>query len=248
MGKVSTATLKRSIRYWLRHPPQEVDQITDIRHVICDGTFLEHRTGIYAMLNAITRRLVHAEFDVSEGAPALLAWYRTLATAGLSIHSATVDGNPHQIKYLIQVWPLITIQRCIVHVQRQGLSWCRRYPKRTDAKHLRKIFLQLSSVSTSLQAQQFITNLQAWEKRFGLAIDRSSDRGWVFSDLVRARSMVLKALPDLFHYITNSNIPKSTNLLENYFGRLKERYRRHRGLAPHHRPAYFQWYFYFVNH
>ena len=248
MGKVSTATLKRSIRYWLRHPPRQVCQVTDLRHVVCDGTFLEHRTGIYAMMNTTTRKLVHAAFDVPEGAQALSALYRTLAAAGWSIQSATVDGNPQQIKYLRQVWPIITIQRCIVHVQRQGLSWCRRYPKRTDVKHLRKIFLRLSAVTTFIQARQFVADCMAWEKRFGPAIDRSSDRGWVFSDLIRARSMVLKALPDLFHYITNSNIPKSTNLLENYFSRLKERYRRHRGLAPHHRPAYFQWYFYFVNH
>jgi transposase-like protein len=173
--------------------------------------------------------------------------YRALADAGLSPKSVTVDGNPQQIKYLREVWPTVTLQRCIVHVQRQGLSWCRRNPKRTDVKHLRKIFIRICSVKTSIEVRELIADVEAWEYRFGRAIEQSSDRGWVFSDLLRARSMLLNALPDMFHYVKNSHIPSSTNTLESYFSRLKEHYRHHRGLAVHHRDAYFKWYFYLGN-
>jgi len=173
-----------------------------------------------------------------EGGGRLLPVYQTLASKGLSPDSATVDGNPQQIKYLRLIWPSITLQRCTIHVQRQGLSWCRRKPKRTDAKHLRRIFLRLSAVQTPSHAQRFIADVVAWEKRFGVAIVQSTDRGWVFSDLFRARSMLLKALPDLFHFVSNPRIPNSTNALEGYFSRLKEHYRYHRGLAVHHRDAY----------
>jgi len=204
---------------------------------------LEHRIGIYAVMDADTKELVYALYGISEGARALPTVLRSLAVAGLSPESATVDGNTQQIKYLCLVWPSIILQRCIIHIQRQGLSWCRRNPKRTDAKHLRKIFLRICEVKTSLQARRFITDVVAWEHRFGLAIDQSSDRGWVFGDLLRARSMLLKALPDMFHYVANSHIPSSTNSLEGYFSRLKEHYRHHRGLAIHHRDAYFRWYF-----
>lgn len=197
-------------------------------------------------MNADTKQLVYGSYNVPEGAHTLPIIYRSLTAVGLSPESVTVDGNPQQIKYLHMVWPSITLQRCIIHVQRQGLSWCRRNPKRTDAKHLREIFLGLCEVKTSAQARQFTADVVAWEHRFGTAITQSSDRGWVFSDLLRARSMLLKALPDLFHFVSNSHIPSSTNTLESYFGRLKEHYRHHRGLAPHHRDAYFKWYFYFV--
>ena len=246
ISKLSTSTLNRCIWYWLNHPPECVYSLTTVRHLICDGTFLEHRTGIYAVMNADTKQLVYAAYDIPEGAHTLPIVYRRLAAAGLSPHSATVDGNPQQIKYLRLVWPSIKLQRCIVHVQRQGLSWCRRTPKRTDAKHLREIFLRICAVKTSTQARRFITDIATWEQRFGAAIDQWSDRGWVFSDLLRARSMVLKALPDLFHFVTNNHIPSSTNTLESYFSRLKEHYRHHRGLATHQRDAYFKWYFYLV--
>jgi hypothetical protein len=246
ISKLSRATLKRCIKYWLEHPPQSTYSLSNVRHIICDGTFLEHRTGIYAVMNADTKRLVYAGYDIPEGARVLPMVYRSLASAGLSPTSVTVDGNPQQIKYLRQVWPTIILQRCVVHVQRQGLSWCRRNPKRTDVKHLRKIFLRICSVRTFAEVREFIADVTAWEDRFGPAIVQSSDRGWVFSDLLRARSMLLKALPDLFHYVMNSRIPSSTNTLESYFSRLKEHYRHHRGLAVHHRDAYFTWYFYLL--
>jgi hypothetical protein len=246
ISKLSNSTLNRCIGYWLRHPPQDVYSLTTVRHLICDGTFLEHRVGIYAVMNADTKQLVYAAYGIPEGAHTLPMVYRSLAVAGLSPESVTVDGNPQQIKYLRLVWPSIMLQRCIVHIQRQGLSWCRRTPKRTDAKYLRKLFLRICTVKTSAQARQFIADVVAWENRFGAAIDQSSDRGWVFGDLLRARSMLLKALPDLFHFVFDNHIPSSTNALESYFSRLKEHYRHHRGLAIHHRDAYFKWYFYLV--
>ena len=69
------------------------------------------------------------------------------------------------------------------------------------------------------------------------------ERGWVISDLKRARSMLIKALPHMFHYLDDPAIPTTTNGLEGYFARLKNHYRHHRGLAITLRPNYFAWYF-----
>lgn len=246
ISTISNATLKRCIRYWLNHPPPSTKLEDDVRHIICDGTFLDNRLVIYVIMNADTHKLVYAAYGVSERRQSLLKVYRSLADQGIIPKSATTDGKPQQIKGLRRVWPSIKLQRCIVHVQRQGLSWCRRKPKRTDAKHLREIFLRLCDVKTKRQARQFTDDVIAWENRFGATIESSTDRGWVFSDLLRARSMLLKAMPNMFHYVANTRIPSTTNSLEGYFSRLKEHYRHHRGLAPHHRDAYFRWYFYLV--
>lgn len=191
-------------------------------------------------------QLIYAAYGVPEGGQRLFQAYQDLACSGLLPRTATIDGNPQQIKYLKKVWPKIILQRCIVHVQRQGLSWCRRKPKRTDAKHLRKIFLALSTVKSQNAVQRMKTNINTWERRFGPNISQSNVRGWVFSDLMRARTMILTAAPSLFHFVKNRRIPSSTNMLEGYFGRLKEHYRHHRGLAVHHRDAYFKWYFHFL--
>lgn len=173
-----------------------------------------------------------------------MLFYSELKQDGLEPKVATVDGNPQQIKYLQKVWPSIKIQRCIVHVQRQGLSWCLRNPKRTEAKYLRELFLILPTVKTKQQSQDFIKGVYAWENKFAIKVVTSPNRGWVFSDLLRARSMLLKALPDLFHYLDDPKITRSTNAIEGYFSRLKEHYRLHRGLSKNNRYNYFKWYFF----
>jgi hypothetical protein len=216
--------------------------LSEIRYLILDGTFLEHRKGIFAVMDAEYFSVVHAEPCVSEGPTPLRRLCQVLAERAVVPKSATVDGNPHLIKALRQQWASIVIQRCLVHIQRQGLSWCRRFPKRTDAKHLRLLFLQVMQIHTAEERTEFLAHVRAWERQHGRRIAGSPESGWVFSDLKRARSMLLAALPDMFHYLDDSHIPTSTNALEGYFARLKQRYRQHRGLAPHHRDPYFRWF------
>jgi hypothetical protein len=193
-----------------------------------------------------SHELLYGAYGIREGARDLQQLYGMLAQAGLHPESATIDGNPQQAKYLSLQWPYIRLQRCIVHVQRQGLRWCRRHPKRTDAKHLRQLFLDLTTVKNSMQREYFVRQVNQWDQRFGHAIRqaRRITGGWVFSDLALAAGMIVRSLPDLFHFVDNIEISSSTNPLEGYFSRVKEKYRRHRGLDRRYRENYFQWYFY----
>lgn len=245
MKRVSQSTVKRVINYWLKQTPhQSNDELSKIKHVIFDGTFLRRPRGIYAAMDSKTHKLLYAAVNVRESAKDLLDFYSELSKAGLYPESATTDGNTAQMKQLRLIWPEIKLQRCIVHVQRQGLSWCRRNPKRTDAKHLRELLLKLTEVKTKEESLRFIKGFYAWENRFGSGIEFSPNRGWVFSDLIRARSMLTKALPYLFHYIDDPKIARSTNALEGYFSRVKEHYRLHRGLSKRNKINYFRWYFF----
>jgi len=99
------------------------------------------------------------------------------------------------------------------------------------------------AIDTTAERDRFLSQVHHWEDRYGRRIAMKPERGRVFSDLKRARSMLLAALPDMFHYLNDHRIPTSTNGLEGYFGRLKQRYRQHRGLAKHNHQAYFLWYF-----
>lgn len=187
--------------------------------------------------------VLHGEYNICESRPDdLYRFFSALREHQLLPKSATVDGNTHLIKALRMYWSDIIIQRCLIHIRRQGLMWCRRFPKRRDAKALRELFLQVTSIHTEAQRDCFIAQFDSWERDYGHRIASSPERGWVFSDLKRARSMLLSALPDMFHYLQDSCIVTSTNALEGYFGRMKQRYRQHRGLARRHRQSYFAWY------
>jgi len=230
------------IKYWLLNPPSESKDLSGHRYLILDGTSLEKRRGIFAVMDAESFSVLYGTPDISEGPSDLLPFCISLAQRGLYPKSATVDGNPHLIKILRLLWPEIIIQRCLVHIQRQGLMWCRRNPKRTDAKHLRKLFLQMMSIHNHTERDCFLTRVNEWEQLYGHRVASLPEAGWVFSDLKRARSMLLSALPDMFHYLYDPDIPKSTNGLEGYFARLKQKYWQHRGLVQRHRSLYFRWY------
>lgn len=195
-------------------------------------------------MDAQKYEIVFGQCGINEGPRDLRVFCRHLQERGFNPKSATVDGNPHLIKMLQHWWPEIIIQRCLVHIQRQGLSWCRRNPKSTAGKRLRQVFLLVNKISTPRELTFFVEKVKAWEERYGKAIALKPERGWVFSDLKRARSMLLHALPNMFHYLEDVQIPKSTNGLEGYFARLRQRYRQHRGLAKERRHSYFQWYLY----
>lgn len=245
LKRVNRSTVKRVIDYWLKEAPYyNLGDLSAVKHIIFDGTFLRRPRGIYAAMDSVTHKLLYAAINIRESPNDLLQFYSLLSKAGFNLESATTDGNTAQIKQLKTIWPEIKLQRCIVHVQRQALSWLRRNPKRTDAKHLRELLLKLTEVKTKEESLRFIQGFYAWENRFGSGIESSPNRGWVFADLIRARSMIMKAIPNLFHYIDNPMIARSTNALEGYFSRVKEHYRLHRGLSKRNRINYFKWYFF----
>ena len=244
INKVSSSTVSRVIQYWLKQESPKVMDLEKVKYIILDGTYINHRTGLYVVMNGTDHRVIYGDYGISETGKHLKILYEHLQQEGLNPISATIDGSLQQIKYLKKAWENLVIQRCLVHIQRQGLSWLRQKPKRTDAIKLRALLLQVIYIKTKQQSENFIKAFNLWEDRYGLELIRSTNRGKVFSDLLRTRSMLLNALPNMFNYLDNPEISKTTNALEGYFGRLKQKYRIHRGLSPLKRKNYFKWYIY----
>ena len=132
----SPRTLHRIIAHWLHQPPPLAGEFSAARHLILDGTFLDRRKGVFAVMDATRFAVVYAAPEMAEGPAPLQPFCTTLAHHGFTPFSATVDGNWHVIRILRQVWPTIVIQRCLVHIQRQGLSWCRQSSKRPSTARL----------------------------------------------------------------------------------------------------------------
>jgi hypothetical protein len=236
------------INYYLEQaPPPAGLGLAQCQRLILDGTFLHRPRSLIALMDADSHQVVASQYPVSERSiPQLEAFSYRLMSKGLCPRSFTVDGNPTVMSVLHKLWPDVVIQRCIVHIQRQGLSWCRASPKTSYARKLRMIFLGVTSITTQVDRDKFIEDVMDSECQYGYLMDHRPDRGRVFSDIKRARSMLLRARPDMFHYIYDPQIPFSTNGLESYFSRLKGRYRQHRGLSRGKLSNYFDWYIHHV--
>lgn len=225
-------------------PDDDQIPLTQHRYTIIDCTFLKRYECIIVLMDGERYRVISGSYGVNEYSQPEVVWFlQPLKEQGLSPISCTVDGNRNLIRALKALWPGIIIQRCMVHVQRQGLSWCRQFPKRTDAKRLRKLFLQVTHINNHHDRSEFLKGFAQWEERYGSKIATQPERGRVFSDLKRARSMLIKAIPNMFHYLDDSNIPATNNGLEGYFSRMKSHYRNHRGLVVSKRANYFKWFF-----
>lgn len=239
--------LIRIISYWLHHHPDELESsLGKHKYLIFDGTYLHRPESIVAMMDAVTNQVIFGKYGVSEKSESqLTGFFETLKAKGLNPVSCTLDGNRQVIKVIKKIWPDIIVQRCLVHIQRQGLVWCRRYPKSIYARQLREIFLKVTCIKTKEKHDEFLKLVILWENRYGRGIGQKPEKGWVFSDIKRARSMLLKALPDMFPYLDDPAISSTTNSLESYFSRLKSHYRQHRGLSKNKLDNYFSWYFHF---
>jgi transposase-like protein len=239
--------LYRIINHWLKEePPNAISNLEKHQYLIFDGTFLHRPLSIVTLMDVGRNQIVSGQYGVSENSERQLnTFFKPLIAEGLNPVSCTVDGNPQAIKVIRTLWPEVIVQRCLVHIQRQGLMWCRRYPKTVYARKLREVFLQVTHIRTVEERNKFLELVIQWERQYGQYIDKQLEKGRVFSDIKRARSMLLKALPDMFHYLGNPNISFTTNGLESYFSRLKGHYRQHRGLRKKKLSNYFNWYFYF---
>ena len=65
--------------------------------------------------------------------------------------------------------------------------------------------------------------------------------------LPTACSLIINAIPNMFCYLNDEQIPFTTNRLESYFTHLKEKLILHRGLKFEAKKNFIKWYLHFKN-
>ena len=246
-SKHSKSKLYRIIDSWLaKDPPETRENLEQRKYLIFDGTFFHRPKSLLALMDTTTNSIICGKYGISERSEKQVrAYFNKLKTKGLNPISFTVDGNAHVIQAMRKVWPGVIIQRCLIHVQRQGFMWCRANPKTIYGRDLRKIFAMVTVIHNKAERDHFLEMVAKWEVEYGPDIKSRKKSGKVFGDIKQARSMLLNALPDMFHYLDNSNISFTTNSLEGYFSRLKRHYGQHRGLPKKNLENYLAWYLFF---
>lgn len=234
---------------FLEQSPKPQTSYASYTHVIFDGSFVYKRSiCIVVLIDAHSGIPILCSYNVKENSgPAMHAFFTALQHQGFQPKSCTTDGNPRVIKVLQQLWPTMRLQRCLVHVQRQGLMWCRIHPKTVMARRLRELFVQILSIRSYEEKDRWYTCFHLWEEQYADAL-RVQVRGWVMTDLKNAYTMLKNAEPYLFTYLAFPEIPATTNRAEGFFSHVKRAYKRHAGLALRHRASFIRWFTYFQQH
>ena len=222
-------------------------ELSPIQYVLYDGTYFGRNHCLISLMNALDQSILDSLHTFKEGYRNVLVWFQELKARGLNPLGITMDGEQSVIRAIHEVWPQTKIQRCLYHIQREGMRWLRSFPNTQAGRELRALLSTLASVKTFKDRDVFLELFHSWINAHYVFIKTLPRTNVSFKDLKRTVALIKNALPDMFHYLSDPNIPSTTNALEGFYSRLKSDYQRHRGLSPQHRISYLNWYCHLKN-
>jgi transposase-like protein len=215
--------------------------------MLYDATYFHKDGCLLNLMNGIDQKIIAHIYVRKESFQEAYPWFISLKQEGLNPSFITTDGERSIMRAMRLVWPAVTIQRCLYHLQHEGMRWLRTYPKTEAGKQLRALLAQINRIKSLAERDSFIRQYVEWLKTYQEYI-HSLPRGIIaYKDLQRTIVLINNALPDMFHFLSDPNVYSTTNPLEGFHSRLKTDYQRHRGLSKEHRIQYINWYCYFEN-
>lgn len=247
MSGYSHSKLKRIKNYWLSVTPKEQFEYKHVKEIIYDGTYFHKNGCLINLMNATNQNIISYTYTQKEGFYNVLTWFLKLKSLGFNPSYVTMDGERSVIRAFKMIWPKIKIQRCLFHIQREGMRWLRTYPKTQAGYELRFLLSNLSTIKSFKERNQFTRTFKQWLIKHKSFIQSLPMTNIAFKDLKRTINLINNALPDMFHFLKRHNVHSTTNALESFHSRLKADYQRHRGLTEQHKIQYLAWYCYFKN-
>jgi Transposase, Mutator family len=248
---LSKDTLQRTFYYFLSKAPLTPIIHHDNIHLRVDATYFKRFCVVCYQDNTISYTQLF-RFSDAERYEEIKEDLSNLQHLGLQIVSITCDGHKATLKAVKKTLPGVIVQRCLVHIQRMCLLWLTGHPSYDAGKELRVLVLLIHKIETPNDKQYWIQQLLDWETRFKDFLKEKSYKAtggyWYTHRSIRRSFFTMKrALPNMFCYLDDSNIPKTTNGIESYFGHLKNHLDLHRGLTKNNRINFIKWYIYFKN-
>jgi transposase-like protein len=214
--------------------------------LIYDGTYFHKNGCLICLMNASTQKIIASTYADREGFKSTYPWFEHLKQRGLSPDAVAMDGEISVLRALRMVWPKAKVQRCLFHIQREGMRWLRTHPKTQAGQELKELLSTLCYVKSFKERRIFVHAFDQWIERHNEFVQSLPQTEVAFKDLKRTIVLIKNALPDMFSYFGHS-LPATTNMLESFYSRLKADYRRHRGLSQKNKIGYLKWYCYYKN-
>jgi transposase-like protein len=243
----SASKITRIKNHWLDQIPEDQIDYSQVHYLIYDATYFHKDGCLLNLMNAINQRVISHIYVKKESYLDAYPWFSSLKRQGLDPECITTDGEQSTIRALKQVWPNAKLQRCLYHIQHEGMRWLRTYPKTEAGRQLRKILSTLCNIKTVKERRLFIRDYRLWLTQYHDFIRTLPKNIIAFKDLQRTIVLINNALPDMFYYLDDNKVFSTTNALEGFHSRLKTDYQRHRGLSKQHRINYIYWYCYLKN-
>jgi transposase-like protein len=249
ISKHGRKKLKRIKAEWLNQDtPALYKDYSKVKYLIFDGTYFTRKNTLLLFMNEADGKAISCCYVDSEDYENTYKMASELKRFGVRPKSVTLDGLKCVIAAVKDVWPEIIIQRCLYHIEHQGTMWLRSHPKTQAGRDLKEIFAGVTRISDNQGKELFTQRFNEFLGKHKEYIRSLSYKEVGYKDLKKAVTLIINANADMWHYLEDAKIPKTTNKLEGYFSQLKKDYGNHRGLAKHNRDSYLKWYCYYKNH
>ena len=173
-----------------------------------------------------------------------------MAYHGFNPECLISDGHPGIINACSVYWEDTRQQRCIAHFMSNmnkdlGIS-----PKTDIAKDLKKLVSSLFSVNNAEDRLCWEQRWLDYVEKYRNTISSMSFKTDMYENTIRIPKEYLSAFSvinnayerdEIFAFLENPNIPKTSNVIESVNGVLRELTRRHRGLSLEQRKSLIAW-------
>lgn len=250
---MSQSTLQRLFKFYLKSPPENTVESKGHVHLLIDGTYFENGLCLVLYYDYDIQYVQLFRQTNQEKFREIKEDLVNLKKLGTQIYSVTCDGHKSIMKAVAKTFPSVIVQRCVVHVKRQIKNYLGAKPQLIQARELLYYSKQITQIRSQEQAANWLIHVHDWYSLHETFINQKSvneltGRSWyTHKHLHQAATHLLNAIPNLFSYLNDEQIPKSTNQIEGYFAHLKEKLTLHRGLKLDAKKNFIKWYLHFKN-
>lgn len=207
-------------------------------HMLIDGTWFSEDHCLIVYRDADSKSTLYYRFAEKEDEYEISQDLTMFKSLRMRVSSFTTDGTEDIIRAIRYTHPHVTRQHCIVHIQRECLIWLTQHPKTAAGITLRRLVCQICDAKTTNDKLYWIKELNKWHEDYEEFILQKSvnketgELTYTHDNVRRAYVHLHKALPNMFKYIDEPDVPNNTNSIESFFGHMKDNLRIHRGAIP----------------
>jgi len=250
---MSERSISRLFKKFLQQAPVIPVKSKNHIHLIIDATYLPNGICLVLYYDHDIRYVQLYRTSNQEKLREITQDLQVLKTLGVNVYSVTCDGHKSILKAVAKVYPDALIQRCLVHVKRQCSLYLRKNPKLQVSQDLLAIVNCLTTIKNPEQCSYWLLSLHRWYQQHKETLMEESfnelkgEYRKTHEKLYSAYIHLYQAIPHLFYYLNDPEIPATSNRLESFFKHLKEKLLLHSGLRLEAKRNFIKWYLHFKN-
>lgn len=250
---MSQSTIQRLFKRLLNDAPAVPIRSKGKVHLLIDGTYFPNDLCLILYYDHDLRYVQLYRHTDQERYKQIKEDLDNLKKLGVDVYSVTCDGHKAILKAIKKVYPLAIIQRCLIHIKRQSRNYLSAAPQLQAGQELLKISNRVTAIKSHEQCGLWLLSIKNWEDKYltfvnETSLNEESGRYWYkHKNLHAAYQLLVRAIPHMFGYLDDPQIPNTTNRLESYFKHLKEKLNLHSGLRIESKRNFIKWYLHLKN-